>query len=336
MRIVVFGPDKRVGLLQGNRVLDVNNAVRTLLTNKLGAQAAALQAARDAPPDLCAFIEAGPGALDLAQAAAAQVDQSVDPSLSVPLESAGISAPWPGRRIACAGANYAEHIARVMANMGQPPTTREEIERDWRSAGLQGFWKVPHEVIGDRGSITFPARSTRLDYEAEVAIVVGKKGKDIPVEDAAQYIWGVTLFNDWTDRDALRPLKLPLSFNFAKNFDCSTSLGPCICVRELDPQDVPVSLTVGGQLRQSFRTGDMIFSFAEFIAGLSRDFTLLPGDVIAGGTGAGTAMDSSQYDANRRSSPDLFLKVGDEVEISSPAIGALRNRIVAKERGDPG
>jgi acylpyruvate hydrolase len=73
-----------------------------------------------------------------------------------------------------------------------------------------------------------------------------------------------------------------------------------------------------------------LFSFAEYIAWVSRDLTLLPGDIIAGGTGAGTAIDSSKFDASHRPLPDLFLRVGDEVEIASPSIGVLRNRIVAK------
>jgi acylpyruvate hydrolase len=329
MRIVTFGPNKRVGLLHGPRVMDVNNAVRAHLTKELGAERAAQQAASAAPADLCAFIEAGPQALDLAAQSLGALGQSEDPSIFVPIESAGITAPWPGRRIACAGANYAEHIQRMMVVHGQAATL-EEIVRDWRSAGPQGFFKVPHEVIGSGGEITYPSRSTRLDYEAEVAVVIGRQGKDIPVEEAAGYIWGVTLFNDWSDRDAIRPLKMPLSFNFGKNFDCSTSLGPCISVRELDPQDLPVSLTVNGRLRQSFRTNDMLFSFAEYIAWVSRDLTLLPGDIIAGGTGAGTAIDSSKFDANHRPLPDLFLRAGDEVEIASPSIGVLRNRIVAK------
>jgi 2-keto-4-pentenoate hydratase/2-oxohepta-3-ene-1,7-dioic acid hydratase in catechol pathway len=330
MKIVTFGPKKRVGLLCDNRVMDINIAVRTYLTKRLGVERAAREADSAAPADLCGFIEAGPEALDLAEASFAQLEQSADTAIFVPLASAAVAAPWPGRRIACAGANYAEHIQKLMANMGQP-TTREEVERDWRASGLQGFWKMPHEVMGDGEQITYPSRSTRLDYEAEVAIVIGKRGKDIPVEEAPAYIWGVTLFNDWTDRDAVRPLKLPLSFNLGKNFDCSTSLGPCICVRGgVTPQDTAVALTVNGEVRQSFRTSDMMFSFAEFIAGLSRDFTLLPGDIIAGGTGVGTAMDSSKYDSNRRSLPDLFLQVGDEVEGSSPLIGVLRNRIVSK------
>jgi 2-keto-4-pentenoate hydratase/2-oxohepta-3-ene-1,7-dioic acid hydratase in catechol pathway len=330
MRIVTFGPKKRVGLLHDDRVMDVHNAVRTYLTKKLGPEGAAAKAASAAPPDLCGFIEAGAEALELAGASLAQLGHSTDSSIFLPLASAGIGAPWPGRRIACAGANFAEHIQRFMVNMGQPPVTREQVESDWRSAGLQGFWKVSHEAIGDGGDVIYPARTTRLDFEAEVAVVIGKKGKDISIADAPGYIWGTTLFNDWSDRDALRPLKIPVSFNFSKNFDCCTSLGPCICVRGVDPQDVSVSLSVNGEVRQSFSTRDMMFSFAELIAEISRDLTLVPGDIIAGGTGAGTAMDSSKYDSNRRLLPDLFLKVGDAVEISAPSIGVLRNHIVAK------
>jgi 2-keto-4-pentenoate hydratase/2-oxohepta-3-ene-1,7-dioic acid hydratase in catechol pathway len=329
MRIVVFGPQKRVGLLHEQRVMDINNAVRAHLATELGPERAALQAASAAPSDLCAFIAAGQPALDLAAESLAKLAKSTAPGLFVPIESAALAAPWPGKRIACAGANYADHIQRMMAAHGQSATLRE-IVGDWRAAGPQGFFKVPHEVMGPEGEIPYPSRTTRLDYEAEVAVVIGRQGKDIPLERAAEYIWGVTLFNDWTDRDGIRPSKLPLTFNLAKNFDGSASLGPCICVGELDPQQISISLSVNGRQRQSFSTRDMLFSFAEYIACLSRDFTLVPGDIIAGGTAAGTAIDSSSFDANRRPLPELFLQVGDAVEIASPSIGVLRNRIVAK------
>ena len=103
MRIVTFGPQKRVGLLRDNRVMDVNNAVRTCLTRTLGAERAALKAESAAPPDLCAFIEAGPEALDLAEASFVQLGQSTDTSIFLPLASAGIEAPWPGRRLRTPG-----------------------------------------------------------------------------------------------------------------------------------------------------------------------------------------------------------------------------------------
>jgi 2-keto-4-pentenoate hydratase/2-oxohepta-3-ene-1,7-dioic acid hydratase in catechol pathway len=98
----------------------------------------------------------------------------------------------------------------------------------------------------------------------------------------------------------------------------------------VDVQDVLVEVRVNGEVRQSYSSRDMIFSFAELISYLSRDFTFQPGDVVAAGTGPGTAMDTTRPAADGSTPTDLFLGVGDAVEVSSPAIGSLQNRIVAK------
>jgi 2-keto-4-pentenoate hydratase/2-oxohepta-3-ene-1,7-dioic acid hydratase in catechol pathway len=111
----------------------------------------------------------------------------------------------------------------------------------------------------------------------------------------------------------------------AKNFDTSVSLGPCIVVGEVDPQAIQVQTRVNGEVRQDYNSAEMTFSFAEFIEFLSRDFTFEPGDLLAAGTGAGTAMDSSKPGDER-----LFLKPGDTVEVSSPQVGSLTNVVVAK------
>ena len=116
----------------------------------------------------------------------------------------------------------------------------------------------------------------------------------------------------------------------AKNFDQSCSLGPCIVVGELDPSDIEVETWVNGERRQQFNTRDMVFSYWEYIEYLSRDLTLYPGDIISGGTAAGTAADSSPRLADGQLAPERFLKAGDVVEIRSPAIGTLRARIVTK------
>jgi 2-keto-4-pentenoate hydratase/2-oxohepta-3-ene-1,7-dioic acid hydratase in catechol pathway len=121
---------------------------------------------------------------------------------------------------------------------------------------------------------------------------------------------------------------MPLSYNVPKNFDSSASLGPCIVVGEIDPQDVNVETRVNGDLRQRYSSRDMVFSFAEILAYLSTDFTFVPGDVIFGGTGAGTAQDSTKLNPDGTRPHDRFLKPGDVVEISSPAIGKLTNRVV--------
>ena len=117
-----------------------------------------------------------------------------------------------------------------------------------------------------------------------------------------------------------------------KNFDTSSALGPCIVVRELNPHDVPVQTRVNGEVRQDYNTRDMVFSFEHYLEYLTRDLTLYPGDIISGGSGAGTAMDSTPRGADGSIAPDKFLKVGDVVEVESPGIGVLRNRIVAKTR----
>ena len=116
----------------------------------------------------------------------------------------------------------------------------------------------------------------------------------------------------------------------AKNFDQSCLLGPCIVVGELDPANIDVETWVNGERRQQFSTRDMVFSFWEYIEYLSRDLTLYPGDIISGGTTAGTAADSSPRMADGQRAPERFLKPGDVVQIRSASIGVLEARITAK------
>jgi 2-keto-4-pentenoate hydratase/2-oxohepta-3-ene-1,7-dioic acid hydratase in catechol pathway len=161
-----------------------------------------------------------------------------------------------------------------------------------------------------------------------VAIVIGKRGKNIPADRIDEYVWGVTLFHDWSIRDG-GPLNKPISYNLAKNFDGSASMGPCIVVGEVDHRNVNVETRINGEVRQSYNTNEMIWPFGEVLEFLSRDFTFVPGDVIAGGTSAGTAADMSRRQTEGAKSPNLFLKIGDVAELSSPQIGRLSNRIVA-------
>ena len=122
-----------------------------------------------------------------------------------------------------------------------------------------------------------------------------------------------------------------VSYNLQKNFDGAASMGPCIVVGELDQQNIDVETRVNGTVRQSYNTSEMIWSFGEVLEYLSQDFTFVPGDVIAGGTSAGTAADKSRRSADGRRPIDLFLKIGDVVEVSSPQVGALANQIVSSE-----
>jgi 2-keto-4-pentenoate hydratase/2-oxohepta-3-ene-1,7-dioic acid hydratase in catechol pathway len=108
-------------------------------------------------------------------------------------------------------------------------------------------------------------------------------------------------------------------------------MGPCVVVGELDQQDIDAETRVNGVVRQSYNTSEMIWSFGEVLEYLSQDFTFVPGDVIAGGTSAGTAADKSRRGPDGKRPLDLFLKVGDTVEVSSSKIGTLGNKIVVSE-----
>lgn len=315
MKIVVSGPQRRVGALVEDRVIDLNRASPQL------------------PSRLLDFIEAGAPALSEAKRIVAQLDKNAPSSdgMVQALRDVKLHAPWPERRIACVGGNYAAHLAGMWANrLGKTDVSIEQITEEAKKAGQWGFWKVPAEVAGPNDTIPFPKRVTYFDYEGEVAIVIGKRGKNIPAGKISDYVWGVTLFHDWSIRDGGGTDRV-VSYNLQKNFDGAVSMGPCIVVGELDHQDIDAETRVNGVVRQSYNTKEMIWNFGEVLEYLSQDFTFVPGDVIAGGTSAGTAADKSRRGPDGKRPLDLFLKIGDTVEVSSSKIGSLSNKIVASE-----
>ena len=333
MKIVVYGAARRVGALVGENVIDLNRAFARYLRERRNAADPEGQADDRQPADLERFISLGAAALEDAQEALAYVtasgttttDDVAQPRASVKLHAPTIYRP----RIACAGANYVMHLVGTRAALQGEKIDPQEAYNQARAAGPWGFWKVVSELRGDVDEVIYPSRARLFDYEGEVAVVLGRRGADIPAGRAADFIWGVTLLNDWSIRNDMGPGR-PLSFNLAKNFDTSVSVGPCIVVGEIDPQDILVETRVNGELRQHYSSSEMTFKFAELIEFLSRDFTFSPGDVIAGGTGAGTAMDSSPRGPDGYSSTQRFLKPDDLVEVSSSAIGARRSRVVAR------
>jgi 2-keto-4-pentenoate hydratase/2-oxohepta-3-ene-1,7-dioic acid hydratase in catechol pathway len=336
VKVVVYGPERRVGALVGDQVIDLNRAYAKYLHERQGEPRPAAMADAVTPADLLGFIESGPRALEAAQQALDYLASGASDQLGLGGATLVWSAnavrlhaplPSPGSRIACAGANFAKHSAGIRRGMGQQ-VTEQEVYETARREGQWGFWKVSRPVLGPDDTLTYPRRTQRLDYEGEVAVVLGKAGKDVTQAQVPGLIWGVTLLVDWSIRDAMGPARA-MSFNLAKNFDGSTALGPCIVVGELDPGQVDVETRLNGEVRQSYNTREMIYSFAEIIEYLSRDFTFLPGDVVSGGTGAGTALDTTIRDAEGKLPPDRFVKPGDVLEVSSPGVGLLRNRVVA-------
>jgi 2-keto-4-pentenoate hydratase/2-oxohepta-3-ene-1,7-dioic acid hydratase in catechol pathway len=228
--------------------------------------------------------------------------------------------PVPGT-LFCAGANYSDHVAEMakVANIEPDP--------DPHSLGL-GSWhfiKSSHSVIGPDDGIEIPSGSQRLDWEVELAAVIGLKTRNIPLERALTCVAGYTIANDLSARDLSRRNGIaphsPFRFDWLahKSFDTACPLGPWIIPagQMADPQKLAISLSVNGEMRQNSNTDRMIFTIAEQIADLSRRLTLWPGDVILTGTPAGVGSTSGQ-----------FLKSGDRISARVAGIGELNNVVL--------
>jgi 2-keto-4-pentenoate hydratase/2-oxohepta-3-ene-1,7-dioic acid hydratase in catechol pathway len=228
-----------------------------------------------------------------------------------------------------AGVNYVDHVVDAFAHMGTP-LSKADVYANTRKGSPQLFWAVARPVVGCDARIEIPSRANGLfDYEGEAAVVLGRRGKDLKLADCKSFVWGVTQVIDWSVREEGWPPKPPNPFLWTKNFDGSKSIGPCIAVDEIDIQDFQLQTWVSGELRQDHNTRDMIFSFAELLEFASKDLTLYPGDVLSGGTGAGTAVDRTIPNKNGSWPRDGYLKPGDTVEVRS-TIGSLVGHVVAK------
>jgi acylpyruvate hydrolase len=338
VKIAVFGPRKRTGVLHDATIVDLSYAYAKYLRERTNEPSPLDMAEVVVPSDLARLIEGGRRALDGAQTALdyllGQAQDTLGPRgerLVHEVAAVRLHAPRPDNsRIACAGGNFADHAAAMAEKMRGRPYEGDP-HREIRNAGFWGFWKLGREIGGPDGELVYPERCNRLDYEGEIAIVLGKRGVDLKPSQLDDYVWGVTMLADWSIRAPREAAGGALNFAFPKNFDTSCSMGPCIVVGGTDPTDTDMETFVNGERRQKFNTRDMVFSFGEYLEYLSRDFTLYPGDIISGGTAAGTAADSSELLADRTSAPERFLKPGDTVDMSSPAIGSLRTRVVAKK-----
>ena len=339
MKIVVFGPLKRTGVLQDATVVDLSYTYAKYLRERSNEPSPIEMAAVVVPSDLARLIEGGPRALEAAQTALdyllGQAPDKLGPRgerLICEIADVHLHSPRPNKaRIACAGGNFADHAAAMAVRMRGKPYEGDAYQ-EIRNAGFWGFWKLGREIVGPDGELIYPERCNRLDYEGEIAIVLGKRGADLKASQLKDYVWGVTMLADWSIRAPRETPGGPLNFNFPKNFDTSCSMGPCIAVGEADPTNIDMETLVNGEYRQRFNTRDMVFTFGEYLEYLSRDFTLYPGDVISGGTAAGTAADLSEVLADKTSAPERFLKPGDVVEMRSPSIGSLRTRVVGKRK----
>lgn len=277
---------------------------------------------------LLALIESGDEALQAVHDLRDTALGSDAPGVCVDVSALTLQAPFPGRRFALAGSNNADHVADAYRNRGQD-LTAAQVRDKTRQGKAGGFWVIDPPV-GPGSDIPTPGSADGLlDYEAEVAIVLGRGGKRIKSDDWLDHVWGTTLVIDWSLRaDDLALIHQP--FYAHKIFDASKSVGPWIDVGGVDPMNCQVQTRVNGDLRQDFNSGaGMIHDYGELLAQMSADLTLAPGDLLAGGTGPGTALDSTVVHGPGRISRDRFLKPGDTVSVSAENLGTLTGNVVA-------
>jgi 2-keto-4-pentenoate hydratase/2-oxohepta-3-ene-1,7-dioic acid hydratase in catechol pathway len=253
------------------------------------------------------IVRGGPEALDAAREAATSADR-------IPLDPAALAAPLGrfNRDVLCTGWNYWDHFYESAGKReGQEPVARPEHPTF--------FTKGPDVVIGPADPIAFdPELSAKWDYEAELALVIGRDGRSIAEEDALDHVFGFLVANDVSQRDLQRAhggqwLK-------GKSIDGTMPLGPWITTRDevADPGALQVECELNGDLMQSASTAEMAFAIPTLIAELSRGMTLRAGDVLLTGTPSGVG--------NARE-PQVFLADGDMVETRVSGLGTLRNRV---------
>jgi 2-keto-4-pentenoate hydratase/2-oxohepta-3-ene-1,7-dioic acid hydratase in catechol pathway len=221
--------------------------------------------------------------------------------------------PRPRRNIFCVGKNYHAH-AREFAGSGFDSSAKSG--GDIPAAPII-FTKVPECVTGPGQAIVMPTGvSTAIDYEAELAVVIGRGGKGIKAADAMQHVWGYTIINDVTARDWQSRHQ---QWDMGKSFDTFCPMGPwLVTADELDGTRTRVRCWVNGEERQNASTTDFIFDIPTLIETLSAGITLYPGDVIATGTPVGVGIGFK---------PPRYLKPGDVVRIEIDGIGVLENPV---------
>jgi len=238
-----------------------------------------------------------------------------------PLDRVRLLAPilYP-RALFCAGANYTDHVTEMARVLGLPDEgPRKDGDKPWH------FVATPsHSVVGPDAAVAVPAYSSKLDWEAEIGVVIGRAARKVAADQAMAHVAGLTIVNDLSARDWVARPEIPISSPFRwdwmsqKCFEGAKPMGPWIVPLEgiADLADLSVRLWVNGRLMQDSNSRNLIFGVAKQVAHLSTRVTLLPGDVIATGTPAGVGM-----------AQGVFLQPGDEMRIEVGGVGMLRTRI---------
>lgn len=291
--------EPRLGIVTERGVLDVAEALKTI-------------EAKDGLPLPATAMEAIAGGAEAAarlrQYAADAAEDGAEDGAYWKDESSlvfGPCVPQPGK-IICVGLNYRAHAEETRAAIPEYPIL---------------FNKFNNTLNGHLNEVQLPASvSSRVDYEAELAIVIGRRAKDVEQAQALDYVYGYCNANDLSARDLQR--RTP-QWMLGKTCDGFCPLGPYLVTADEtgDPNDLAIRCTVNGEVRQSSHTSDMIFGCAELVSYISRHMTLLPGDVILTGTPAGVVLGMPRE-------RQVYLQPGDVVTVEIEKLGALTSRMV--------
>lgn len=290
-------------------------------------------AAKRLPADMLGFLEAGEPALDRARTALEHAARRLD---GTPLERA-LSArgkriayrreelthlpavPRPGKIIHTA-INFSSHKDEVATKF----KAEEWKAHGWGSFHYEhptGFLQAPSATVGADATVTIPRFTEQLDYEIEIATIIGRRAKNVPEERAMEYVAGFCVFNDISARDIQAREHASKVIMLGKSFDSSCPLGPWLTTRDeiSDPQNLKMQLRLNGELRQDANTSQMIYKIPELVSWWSQ-ITLDPGDVITSGSPAGVIAG--------RENP-VWLKQGDRIDATVEGLGTLSNSIAA-------
>jgi len=317
MKLVSYNhkAETRIGVQSNETIIDLLSARKELAEGKnYGSMM---------PPnltDIVSLLDRGEQALRAIRSLVLEVSRLTSEGSDVSLRRAGVILPLsqvrlnspiprPRKNIVCLGLNYHDHWAETLGRRGEPLPSVPVF-----------FTKSPTAVIGPYDDIVYPSATAELDYEVELAVVLGRSGKDISRDDASNFVAGYTILNDVSARDLQRTHG---QWFKSKSLDSFAPMGPYLVTKDeiADPHDLDMELTLNGQPRQRSNTRNMIFKIPEIIEFLSQDMTLEPGDIIGTGTPAGVALGMS---------PPGYLKVGDVVETRIEGLGFIRNKVVAK------
>ncbi len=324
MKLVTFqigsplGPLTRVGSLHGQHVVDLNMAYVRWLSDQGEVQPHRLADAQ-VPANMLAFLEGGPStmvaarrALDYVNSIGLSAQGPRAETIVHPVTAVSMAAPLPNPPSLRDFIAFEDHIAATSKKRGQP------IPPEWYKFPV--YYKGNHRtIIGPDEALPWPLDTAKLDYELELACVIGKKGRDISERDAEDYIAGYTTMNDFSARD-IQFQEMACRLGPAKGKDFATALGPCL----VTPDDIgdlgglTMIARVNAEEWSRGRFGAIHWSFPQMIAHVSRGETIFPGDVFGSGTvGGGCGLELDRY-----------LKPGDVVELEIQPIGVLKTQII--------